>query len=89
MEQVNLLLPGKTQRLVIDCNGAGQINAQNLLAKEVDIQLKGAGEANINVKDKLNAAIFGVGEIKYYGEPERVRKNISGIGEIKRIGVFK
>jgi hypothetical protein len=69
--------------LRVQLSGAGDIDAFDLLADNVEIDMSGAGGARVNAKNKLDVSISGVGSVRYRGEPE-VHKNISGLGSLKR-----
>jgi hypothetical protein len=74
---------GKVDELRVQLSGAGDIDALDLIARVVDIDLSGAGGARVNAKEKLDVSISGVGSVRYRGEPE-IHKNISGLGSLKR-----
>jgi len=74
---------GKVDELRVQLSGAGDIDALDLIARVVEIDLSGAGGARVNAKDKLDVSISGVGSVRYRGEPE-IHKNISGLGSLKR-----
>jgi len=76
-------LRGKSDDFRIQISGAGSINAFELIAKTVKVELSGAGNARVNAKDDLDVNISGVGSVRYRGEPE-IHKNISGLGTLKR-----
>ena len=69
-------LSGKTDILEMELNGAGTIDAKSLICRKANIEISGAGTAEISVIEKLFADIDGVGSLKYYGSPEV--QNISG-----------
>jgi hypothetical protein len=69
----------------IEINGTGSLNAMNLLSHEAKIRLNGIGNAEIDVREKLDAEINGLGSIKYKGKPANLRQEIRGMGKIKAI----
>lgn len=80
----NLVLKGNTQLMNTEISGAGNLNGFELIASESINSISGVGNANINVTDKLNAEISGIGNIVYKGEPKEIIKNISGLGSVSR-----
>lgn len=74
---------GKVDELRVQLAGAGDIDALDLIARDVDIDLSGAGGARVYAKDRLKVSISGVGSVRYRGEPE-IHKSISGLGSLKR-----
>jgi hypothetical protein len=47
--------------------------------------MSGAGSAEVNVSKQLDVNISGVGVVSYKGEPEVLRKRISGAGKIEQM----
>jgi hypothetical protein len=74
---------GKVDEFRVQLSGAGDIDALDLVARTVEVDLSGAGGARVNAKDKLDVSISGLGSVRYRGEPE-IHKNISGLGSLKR-----
>ena len=76
-------LDGVAKSLDIKITGAGNIDADELRAKDVTIKIEGVGTASVYATETLNAKIEGVGNIKYRGNP-KVTKYIDGLGSVKR-----
>ncbi len=76
-------LDGVAKSLDIKITGAGNIDADELRAKDVTIKIEGVGTASVYATETLNAKIEGVGTIKYRGNP-KVTKYIDGLGSVKR-----
>ncbi len=74
---------GKVDELRVQLSGAGDIDALDLIAGTVEVDMSGAGGARVYAKDKLDVSISGVGSVRYRGDPE-IHKNISGLGSLKR-----
>lgn len=74
---------GYATHAVIGLSGAGGLEAYGLETESCDINVSGIGGAKVNVKNRLNASIAGVGGINYKGHPMSVEKNVSGLGTIK------
>jgi len=77
-------LQGKTGELEVSLTGAGDLNAIDLIARDVRLDLSGAGHGRVFASEKLDVEISGVGSVRYRGDPAHINKNISGLGSIKR-----
>ena len=80
----NLEMDGKVDILDIRISGAGEADTQQLKAKSVKVNISGAGNASVYAKESLRGVVSGVGNLTYYGDPEDVDTNVSGMGHIKR-----
>jgi hypothetical protein len=77
-------LAGKTERLSVRLMGAGDVNAEQLQAREADVRVSGVGNARVHALKQLKAVVTGVGDILYSGDP-KVTKKLSGVGSLKKI----
>ncbi|MBI1939507.1 MAG: DUF2807 domain-containing protein [Ignavibacteriales bacterium] len=77
-------LQGDAKVVHAELSGAGNINAENLKASRVYISVSGAASARVYARDYLDASVSGVGSIDYYGDPQDVSTNVSGVGSITR-----
>jgi len=75
-------LSGKAEILEANMTGSGVINAKNLTAREVICKLTGSGDIYLIAKEKLDAKVFGSGDVYYYGEPEYLKTKTFGSGDI-------
>ncbi|MEI6683080.1 MAG: head GIN domain-containing protein [Bacteroidota bacterium] len=69
----------------MELSGASEIFGFDLAAGNFDIEISGAGNAQINVSKKLHAEISGAGSVRYKGTPTEVDQSISGAGSIKKV----
>jgi hypothetical protein len=69
----------------MDLSGASDIFAYEMPAENYDIEISGAGNAQINVSKKIRAEISGAGSVKYKGSPTEVDQSVSGAGSIKKV----
>jgi hypothetical protein len=70
--------------LSVHSEGAGSVDAGELVSPSVEVTIEGAGKARVHATDSLKAHIAGAGKITYLGDPKTVEKNIEGIGRIAR-----
>ncbi|MDD4553710.1 MAG: DUF2807 domain-containing protein [Bacteroidales bacterium] len=78
-------LNGTAGDVEMDLSGASDILAYDMVAETYDIEISGAGEAQINVTKKIAAEISGAGTVKYKGSPSEIDQNVSGAGSIKKV----
>lgn len=78
-------LKGKVDSLNFDIPGAGKMRAFELEARKVELNLAGAGKADIFVTEQLRVNMAGACHVSYKGTPSSVYSNISGIGRLKKI----
>lgn len=78
-------LSGQVDELTMSIAGAGNINARNLIAKDIQIRMMGSGEVIANATNKLDTKITGSGTVKYLGNPDSVNQSIIGSGTLERI----
>jgi len=80
---VDVLATGEATSLNLDIRGVGDIKARGLDSEIVNIDLVSASDVEVTAHTKLQANITGVGDILYFGSPEEVSKQISGVGDIE------
>ncbi len=80
----DLVMDGEVDELAINISGAGDIDTRDLIAREVDVTISGAGNAEVHVTESLEGRVSGVGNLTYYGDPEHKRTRVSGIGNIRQ-----
>ncbi|PLX05411.1 MAG: hypothetical protein C0594_07450 [Marinilabiliales bacterium] len=78
-------LKGEAEKLEVNLTGTGKVNGFELLAKEVEVNSKGVGKCCINVSEKLNAVLKGIGKVEYKGNPPVFNCNRTGIGTIEKV----
>jgi uncharacterized protein YxeA/post-segregation antitoxin (ccd killing protein) len=77
-------LSGEAEKLNADLSSAGNLEAYNLKIKEADVSASSAGDARINVSEKITARASSAGDITYQGDPRYVDANSSSAGGIHR-----
>jgi Putative auto-transporter adhesin, head GIN domain len=80
----NAELIGETKDLSIDGTGASTIKAFGLLAENVDVDLTGAGDAEVYASVKLDADATGAASVHYKGTAA-VTSDVSGAGAVKKV----
>jgi Putative auto-transporter adhesin, head GIN domain len=77
-------LNGVGERLEVDMSGAGSLTAEDFEVKECEVSISGVGHVLVNVTGTLEAQVSGLGKVEYIGEPDRVKGDVSGIGQVSR-----
>jgi hypothetical protein len=80
----DITLTGETDKLRADLSSAGDLNAYDLKAREADISVSSAGDADIYVTEKITARASSAGDINYKGDPKYVDANSSSAGGIHK-----
>lgn len=80
----DVTLSGTANRLEADLSSAGELEASELRVKEAEVSVSSAGNANINVTERLEARASSAGDIRYYGDPKYVDAHASSAGSIRK-----
>ncbi len=80
----NIDLEGSANSIRVDISGAGSVDAKHLIAEKAKVDLSGASSAKIYASESIDVDVSGVGTVDFYGDPENVKSDISGIGSINR-----
>jgi hypothetical protein len=80
----DITLSGEAGSLNADLSSAGDLEAYNLLVREADVSVSSAGDARINVSEKIKARASSAGDITYRGDPKYVDASSSSAGGIHR-----
>lgn len=75
---------GKAVYFAVNGSGSTSISAFQLMSENADIELSGAGDAEVFASKSLKADLSGAGEVKYKGNPASVNKEISGAGSVSK-----
>lgn len=81
----SLNLAGSGNYLRCNLSGVGSIKAEDFVVKDAKCSVSGVGSVYVQVENKLDAKVSGVGSVKYKKEPKEVIKSRSGIGSIKKM----
>jgi len=80
----DISLSGETDMLKADLSSAGDLKAYDLKAREADVSVSSAGDADINVSERISARASSAGDINYKGDPKYVDAHSSSAGGIHR-----
>jgi hypothetical protein len=79
-----MTLTGETDLLRADLSSAGDLNAYDLKSREADVSVSSAGDADINVSERITARASSAGDINYKGDPKYVDVHSSSAGGIHK-----
>jgi hypothetical protein len=74
---------GTADRLAATIQGAGDAELSDLAVRTATVVVQGAGEAHLNVSERLDVKVQGAADVIYRGHP-RVTEDIDGAGEVRR-----
>lgn len=74
---------GACDKLIARVSGVGEVDAQSLQCKTVDVKVAGIGEARVYASESVSAEVSGMGGIMVYGSPKLVDKRGGFFSEIK------
>jgi hypothetical protein len=77
---------GTVDELTATIKGAGDANLFGLAARSARVAVEGAGDADVSVSEALDVTVDGAGDVSYRGNPVVGRSEISGAGDITRVG---
>jgi len=75
---------GRAEELQARISGTGDVKAAKLETQRADVSIAGTGDATVWAREKLAAAVSGMGSVRYYGDPG-VTQRVAGLGSVKRI----
>ena len=77
-------LKGETKELSISSSGSSDVNAFELLSENTDVDVSGAGNAEVFASVKLEAEGSGASKIRYKGNAS-VSSNTSGASSVQKV----
>lgn len=80
----DITLSGEADILDANLSSAGDLNAFNLEVREADVSASSAGDADVNVSERIRARASSAGDINYRGDPQYVDAHSSSGGGIRK-----
>jgi hypothetical protein len=78
----DITMTGEADILNANLSSAGDLNAYGLQVKEAEVSASSAGDADINVSERLRARASSAGDINYRGNPKYIDAHSSSAGGI-------
>lgn len=79
-----LRLSGQTDKLIAEASSGSDIKAGDLKAESSQVKASSGADITVNTSKELVAKASSGGDIKYYGNPEKVEKNNSSSGRVRK-----
>ena len=80
----DMTLTGEADILKADLSSAGDLKGYDLRTREADVSVSSAGDADINVSEKITARASSAGDINYKGDPKYVDVHTSSAGGVHK-----
>jgi hypothetical protein len=80
----DLKLSGKTEKLFAEASSGSDIKAADLITESSQVKATSGADITVNTAKELTADANSGGDIKYYGNPEKVNKTDSQSGNITK-----
>jgi hypothetical protein len=79
----NVKTGGRADEARYSVAGSGDIDAEALVTRRVNVSISGSGDAHVNATDAIDARVSGSGDISYSGHPHDVSRRVNGSGSIE------
>jgi len=80
----NFEIEGETDYHKVEFDGIGNYEARDLRSKYTIVESNGIGSVKVYASDKFKGEATGIGSIDYYGDPEDVTIDATGLGSVNR-----
>ena len=72
----------KTDKASYESSGVGDVHAKELKAKDVNLNHSGVGDITCSASGTIRIRAKGVGNVKYYGNPQVLSLSKSSVGAV-------
>ena len=79
----DLRVDGRAGAHLIRINGVGKVHAYEVETRTIEATISGQGTCEVNVAEKLDIEISGMGTLTYKGNPA-ITKKVTGIGSVRQ-----
>lgn len=80
----NFEIQGETDYHKVEFSGIGNYEAQDFYSKYTVVESNGIGSVTVHASNKLKGEANGIGSVDYYGDPDDVSLEATGLGSINR-----
>lgn len=80
----NFEIEGSTDYHKVQFDGIGSYDAHQLRSKYTIVESNGIGSVSVYASNKFKGEASGIGSVEYYGDPDDVSVNASGLGSVTR-----
>ncbi len=86
MDGANIVVAdGKIKNLKVSISGTSSLDAQRLIAQQVEVTAAGTTSAMVQVQKNLTVIASGIAQVLYSGEPKSINSNLSGLAAISAL----
>jgi Putative auto-transporter adhesin, head GIN domain len=78
-------LAGKVGGLKVKLEGANHLQAKDLLADVVSVNMAGANDGQVTAKQSLSASLHGASSLDYFGKPSAVSNKTEGASSVNAL----
>jgi hypothetical protein len=82
----SLKLSGSVERQEVRLTSSGSYSAGSLESRTANVRVSSSGSATLRVSDSLEASLTSSGGVRYYGNPPRVKAEVTSSGGLVRLG---
>ena len=75
---------GNCREMSLRIAGSGNFRGKSFEALKAKVSIAGSGDAEVFASKEMDAAVSGSGDIRYWGNPEKVSKAVAGSGEVRK-----
>ena len=79
----DMTIEGAADSLDLSLEGVGGYQGERFKTEQAIVYSEGVGSAVLNVSDRLDVSVSGVGSVEYIGAP-KVQKSGKGLGQVKQ-----
>ena len=79
----DISLSGNGQDLEVSVSGSGEIEMADFEVADCSVSIAGSGDCEVHVSQSLKVSIAGSGDVKYRGDPDKVKSSIAGSGDVR------
>ncbi len=80
----NFEIEGETDYHKVEFSGVGSYKAQDLYSKYTIVESNGIGSVKVYASNKFKGEANGIGSVEYYGDPDDVSIDATGLGSVNR-----
>lgn len=80
----NFEIQGRTEYHKVEFSGIGNYDAQDLYSKYTIVESNGIGSVKVYASDKFKGEANGIGSVEYYGDPDDISVDATGLGSVSR-----
>ena len=73
---------GEADEFVLNLNGAGDVSASDLEARETTVSLKGSGDVRVSSTRSMTISVAGAGDVHASGKAEKLAITIARTGDV-------